>query len=57
MVSSVRRPLCALFENVTILFDCFITGTGTLLCAIAPSMDLLIAARAIARIGGGGYVA
>lgn len=31
-------------------------GSGTLLCGIAPSMDVLIAARAIAGMGGGGSV-
>ena len=31
-------------------------GSGTLLCGIAPSMDILIAARAIAGMGGGGSV-
>ena len=30
------------------------TGTGTLLCGLAPSMDGLIAARALAGMGGGG---
>lgn len=29
-------------------------GSGTLLCGIAPSMNVLIAARAIAGMGGGG---
>ncbi|PSR73635.1 hypothetical protein PHLCEN_2v10554 [Hermanssonia centrifuga] len=29
-------------------------GVGTLLCGLAPSMDSLIAARAIAGMGGGG---
>ncbi len=31
-----------------------ITGSGTLLCGLAGSMDVLIAARAIAGMGGGG---
>jgi MFS family permease len=31
-------------------------GSGTLLCGVAPSMDVLIAARAIAGMGGGGSV-
>jgi len=31
-------------------------GSGTLLCGIAPSMNVLIAARAIAGMGGGGSV-
>ena len=31
-------------------------GSGTLLCGIAPSMNVLIAARAIAGMGGGGWV-
>ena len=31
-------------------------GLGTLLCGIAPSMNVLIAARAIAGMGGGGSV-
>ena len=30
--------------------------SGTLLCGIAPSMNVLIAARAIAGMGGGGWV-
>ena len=30
--------------------------SGTLLCGIAPSMSALIAARAIAGMGGGGWV-
>ncbi len=30
------------------------TGSGTLLCGLAPSMDALIAARALAGMGGGG---
>ena len=29
-------------------------GVGNLLCAVAPSMESLIAARALAGIGGGG---
>ncbi|KAI0786360.1 MFS general substrate transporter [Abortiporus biennis] len=31
-------------------------GSGTLLCGLAPSMDSLIAARAIAGMGGGGVM-
>ena len=31
-------------------------GSGTLLCGIAPSMDVFITARAIAGMGGGGSV-
>ncbi|TCD71312.1 hypothetical protein EIP91_011083 [Steccherinum ochraceum] len=31
-------------------------GTGTLLCGLAPSMDALIAARAVAGMGGGGVM-
>lgn len=33
---------------------CRYTATGNLLCAIAPSMEALIAARALAGMGGGG---
>jgi hypothetical protein len=31
-------------------------GTGTICCGIAPSMEALIAARAVAGMGGGGFV-
>ncbi|KAH8106216.1 vacuolar amino acid permease [Cristinia sonorae] len=31
-------------------------GSGTLLCGVAPSMDALIAARAVAGMGGGGVM-
>ncbi|KAJ3761646.1 major facilitator superfamily domain-containing protein [Lentinula raphanica] len=31
-------------------------GSGTLCCALAPTMELLIAARAVAGMGGGGIV-
>ena len=31
-------------------------GSGTLLCGVAPSMNVLLAARAIAGMGGGGSV-
>jgi MFS family permease len=33
-----------------------ILGFGTLFCAFAPSMDALIAARAVAGMGGGGVM-
>jgi len=33
----------------------FPSGSGTILCGFAPSMKILIAARAIAGMGGGGY--
>lgn len=32
-----------------------ITGSGTIFCGMAPSMNALIAARAVAGMGGGGY--
>lgn len=31
-------------------------GTGTISCGLAPSMEVLIAARAVAGMGGGGFV-
>jgi MFS family permease len=31
-------------------------GTGTICCGVAPSMEVLIAARAVAGMGGGGFV-
>jgi MFS family permease len=31
-------------------------GTGTISCGFAPSMEALIAARAVAGMGGGGFV-
>jgi len=31
-------------------------GTGTISCGLAPSMEALIAARAVAGMGGGGFV-
>ncbi len=37
-----------------VLLSFFRPGIGTLLCGLAPSMDSLIAARAIAGMGGGG---
>jgi MFS family permease len=30
-------------------------GTGTISCGFAPSMEVLIAARAVAGMGGGGF--
>jgi MFS family permease len=30
-------------------------GTGTIGCGFAPSMEALIAARAVAGMGGGGF--
>ncbi|KAG8780807.1 hypothetical protein FRC12_022585 [Ceratobasidium sp. 428] len=35
----------------------FLFGTGTVFCGLAPSMELLILARAIAGMGGGGVFA
>lgn len=32
------------------------TGSGTIFCGFAPSMETLILARAVAGMGGGGYV-
>lgn len=32
------------------------SGTGTVICGLAPSMKVLIAARAVAGMGGGGCV-
>lgn len=31
-------------------------GLGTVMCGLAPSMEVLIAARAVAGMGGGGSV-
>lgn len=33
-----------------------IPGSGTIFCGFAPSMEALIAARAVAGMGGGGLV-
>lgn len=33
-----------------------VAGAGTILCGLADSMETLIAARALAGMGGGGYV-
>ena len=48
------------FRSVTVLLDSVvcsmlvISGIGTICCGIAPSMETLITARAIAGMGGGG---
>ena len=36
--------------------DFVLIGLGTTMCGLAPSMEALIAARAIAGMGGGGFV-
>ena len=45
-----------LHDNITFCSDFahVCTGVGTFLCGLAPSMDGLIIARAIAGMGGGG---
>jgi len=39
-----------------IMFESNRIGTGTISCGFAPSMEVLIAARAVAGMGGGGFV-
>jgi hypothetical protein len=38
------------------MFKSYPIGTGTISCGFAPSMEVLIAARAVAGMGGGGFV-
>lgn len=45
-----------IFEGFGFVYSLTAVGSGTLLCGLAPSMDALIVARAIAGMGGGGYV-
>lgn len=45
-----------LVTDLTQLLALSLFTTGTLLCGMAPTMETLIAARAIAGMGGGGFV-
>ena len=52
-LSLFGRPLARMISNARVILI-HSAGFGTLLCGLAPSMDALIAARAIAGMGGGG---
>lgn len=52
---SLFGGLCSL-PSIVALPDGAFLGVGTICCGIAPSMETLIAARAVAGMGGGGCV-
>ncbi|KAJ3308680.1 hypothetical protein HDV04_000967, partial [Boothiomyces sp. JEL0838] len=54
-LSPVYGELCNIFGRKPVfLFAIIIFEVGSLMCGIAPSMNFLIAGRAVAGIGGGG---
>ncbi|WVF70343.1 hypothetical protein IAT40_005133 [Kwoniella sp. CBS 6097] len=54
-LTPIYGRLCNIIgRQASMLLALSIFTVGNLLCAVAPSMELLIAARALAGMGGGG---